>query len=171
MVKTYMNDQFKQARQMFPNIPEEVFTLWFDGRIESNGWPPTAPIWQHTLRYRSPEYWATLKWKTQEIKLEFEKFTEPAKGIITGLIEAVFLKTPNVYSAPEFDSNSKISKIISYIKENNVLPNPLIFLLEGNFYEIVDGSHRLATFFAMRQNRNLEHLLSETQLAWVGYIP
>ena len=62
-----MNDQFQQARQMFPNIPEEIFTLWFDDRIESNGWPPNTPVWNRALRDKDISFWAILKWAKKEI--------------------------------------------------------------------------------------------------------
>lgn len=163
-----MNDPLNEARQFLPNMPEEIFTLWFDGRIKSNGWPPNSRIWQGALRYRPLHYWRTLQWEKQRVKLDFEKFTESAKGIVTGLIGAVFNNILNAYSDPALDSKSKIFNVLEYVKENNILPKPLIFLQEDNLYEIVDGSHRLAVFFALHSHQNTKSILDETQLAWVG---
>ena len=163
-----MNDPFKEARQLLPNMPEEIFTLWFDDRIKSNGWPPNSQMWQGALRYCPLHYWRNQQWEKKRVKLDFEKFTVLAKDIVNGLAGAVFNNILNAYSDPILDSKSKISNILEYVRENNILPKPLIFLQEDNLYEIVDGSHRLTVFFALHSHQNTKSMLDETQLAWVG---
>ncbi len=166
-----MNDPFSQARQFFPNMPEEIFTLWLNERIINNGWPPNRDIWKGTLRYHPLDFWKTLKWEKRKVKLDIDKFTESAKGIINGLIGAVYFNIHNAYSDPALNSKAKILRITKYVKENKILPKPPILLQEGDLFEIVDGSHRLVVFFAAHSNQNTKFLLAETQPVWVGFAP
>ena len=164
-----MNDPFKQARTLLPCMPEEIFELWFDGRIRANGWPPFSPTWQGALRNRPISEWMKYHWKRELIKLEINRFTDMAKDIIYGLIEAKILNIPNEYSSYPKDSRERMTSIIEYIKMNRSLPKPIILLKDGPQYEIVDGSHRLAIYFALRSNEINDGFLATDQDAWVGY--
>ncbi len=52
-----------QARALLPNIPDDVYALWFDGRINANGWPPIGAAWRGVLRSKSIDYWKNLQWR------------------------------------------------------------------------------------------------------------
>ena len=59
-----MNNLHKDARQLLPNMPEEIFNLWFDEQIKNKGWPPEKNyLWKGLLRYKSLDYWTKLQWK------------------------------------------------------------------------------------------------------------
>ena len=166
-----MDGAYSEAREILPNMPEEIFTLWFDGRIKNNGWPPVTNTWAGALRGKDLEYWKKLVWKKETVKIEYGKFTAKSQHIISGLIEANFLNEPNIYSLYLHNSKVRISKIMSHISAHKKLPDPLILLEDNGCYEIVDGSHRLAVFFALSGNHNLKLLLEDTQEAWIGRLP
>ena len=34
-------------------MPEEIFNLWLNGRIEASSWPPRIPSWAGALREKN----------------------------------------------------------------------------------------------------------------------
>lgn len=148
-------------------MPEEVFRLWFDGRIEANGWPPVSDTWMGALRDRPLSYWRHLNWKKETLFLNFHSFTAPAQRIVNGLIEANYYGIPNEYSEIG-DSRPRMHKILDYIQVNRTLPGTLILLRENGSLEIVDGSHRLSVFFSLKTQDLNDELLPKEQEAWVG---
>lgn|GEM_PF-1377939 len=145
-------DAKHQARVLFPNIPEEIFTLWLDDRIEANGWPPITSVWDAAFRYKDLRFWHRLDWSKRTIKLDLQDFTRLSQEIINKLIEANFLGRPNDLSACMGDaSRRKLKSILEYMTLNQTLPGSIILFRDGHLYEIVDGSHRLAAFFLFSQ--------------------
>jgi hypothetical protein len=161
-----MNNSYTTARHLLPQMPEEIFSLWFDGRIKANGWPPNGVAWKGALREKSIEYWAKLQWNKCLVKIDYDLLTELSKEIIDSLTEANFHNKPNYYSDYLPNSKSRLDKITKFIKINSKLPNPLIFIYENGKYEIVDGSHRLTAFFQLQKPNNL----SRKQEAWIGLV-
>ncbi|MFC1645769.1 hypothetical protein ACFL2Y_01145 [Candidatus Omnitrophota bacterium] len=156
---------YLEARKMLPKMPEEIFKLWLDGRIRSNGWPPSGTNWQRALRNKPINFWQKLDWNKRIIALRFEIFTEATKNIIRELIDARFFGKANSCSDIK-GSSERMSKIIEYIEENNALPGHLILMKDGKFYEIVDGCHRLAAFFKLKVKINIKDNLE----VWMGFI-
>jgi len=161
---------YHNARQLLPKMPEEIFTLWFDGRIDANGWPPVGAVWQGALRNKSFEIWQKLEWEKRTVVLNIERFAPSAKDIINGLIEANFNGIRNIYSLYLPDSRKRILSIMEYIEINKALPGSLILMEDKGYYEIVDGSHRLAVFFALHANPNVKQILREEYEVWMGFI-
>jgi hypothetical protein len=160
---------YSAARQLLLNMPEEIFDLWFDGRIEANGWPPGRGVWEGALREKPITYWQSLVWSKQTVVPRFTNLTAPTQRIITELTLASFHNTStDVGRYMGKQSKDKLSRIFDYVQTYRKLPNPLIFLLDGSLFEIVDGCHRLALFFHLRNNTRTSHLLSPYQEAWVG---
>lgn len=168
------NLNYIAVRKLLPQMPEEIFKLWFDGRIEANGWPPKGPSWIGALREKPMTYWVNLQWKKCSVEINYDLLTKPSKEIISGLTEANFNNKINDYSlCPGLNSNKKLIDIINYIKKHFKLPNPLIFIYDSGKYEIVDGSHRLTVFFLLQKiskERKERMALNNMQEAWIGEI-
>jgi len=161
-----------QARMLFPSMPEEIFNLWFDDRINVNGWPPHGGLWRGALCRRPIGFWKELEWTKKTLHLQFNKFTQFSKTIITSLILAYFLGAPNSLSLDLGDaSKHRLQDIRSCLEANGIFPNPIILLQEGDRFEIADGCHRLAVFSYLRHYTVPNHPLQEAQLAWVGAPP
>jgi hypothetical protein len=162
-----MNSSYQEARKLFPKMPEEIFKLWLYGRIDSNGWPPQGVRWDGALRLKTLSYWGKLNWKKSLVKLDMDSLTESSQKIIQGLVFANFCGIKNDYSDQMGDDSKKrIEQIISYAEKHSKLPNSLIFIYENGKYEIVDGCHRLATFF-WKNEYFPSDLLHD---AWIGEI-
>ena len=159
---------YKHARQLLPKMPEDIFRLWLDGRIEANGWPPVTSVWRGALREKPFEFWQQLEWDRRIVSLSIDKFTSAARGIINGLIEANFMGIPNDYSMTLADSKERIANIIEYIASHGSLPSTLILMEDNACYEIVDGSHRLAVFFAVGADAQIKRQKHEI---WLGSPP
>ncbi|MGC1320917.1 MAG: hypothetical protein WA849_01920, partial [Candidatus Udaeobacter sp.] len=61
--KQWLLEAKRAARSMFPLMPEEVFELWLDERIESNGWPPSGDRWRGALCELSTTTWSAMEWE------------------------------------------------------------------------------------------------------------
>lgn len=160
---------YHNARQLLPKMPEDIFRLWFDGRIDANGWPPVGDAWQGALRNKSFEIWQKLEWEKRVIFLNVDIFTLAARGIINGLIQANFKGVPNIYNIIP-NSKERLAKILQYIGMHGKLPGTLILMEDNDRYEIVDGSHRLAVFFALQSNPKFEQFLQREYEVWMGFL-
>ena len=166
-----MDNPYIAARKLLPQMPEEIFKLWFNGRIEANGWPPSGSSWAGALREKSITYWVRLQWKKCPVKIDYNLLTESSKEIICGLTDANFNDKINGYNLyMRHTSKQKLKNILNYIKKHYKLPNPLIFIYANRQYEIVDGSHRLTTFFQLQKLSKERMELDDTQEAWIGEI-
>jgi hypothetical protein len=162
-----VSDPYRQARELLPNMPEEIFRLWFNGRIKANGWPPVSDTWKSALRDRPISYWKRLNWKKEILSLDFQSLTAPAQRIVNGLIDANYYGIQNEYSEIG-NSRVRMHRILDYIWESRTLPGTLILLRENESLEIVDGSHRLSVFFSLKSQDLGPELLSKEQEVWVG---
>jgi hypothetical protein len=163
-----MNSSYQEARKLFPNMPEEIFELWLDERIDDLGWPIEGTTWENVLRNKSLDYWQRIKWRKQRLLIEdLESFTECSKNLMAGLSRSVFLKMDNEHRRVMGDvSDEKVKKIRNHLAENSVLPGELILIIDDGKYEIVDGSHRLVTLF-WDEGKFTHEMLPEI---WVGEI-
>lgn len=152
-------------------MPEEIFTLWLDNRIRTNGWPPVTSEWRGFLRELPFQFWQLLEWQKCQVDLRFEDFTPAAQYIFNGLVSANLFGQHNAFSNYLQDSKPRMSSIYAYIEQNRALPSTLILIEKGHSLEIVDGCHRLATFFYLKAKGFPEELLPIRQSAWIGYLP
>lgn len=162
-------EPLREARDLFPNFPDEIFTLWLDGRVRRNGWPPKTPTWRLALRKRSIRYWQSVRWEERKLALDSLDFARPAQRIIDGLIEAYEHHRPTAYCVP--DSQRRLRDVLAYIDTHRCLPSKVLLLHELHRYEIVDGSHRLAMYFALRARGWGHDQLLPEQEAWVACVP
>lgn len=160
---------FQQARAELPLMPEAVFKLWLDGRIEANGWPPDGATWSNALRGFPLSFWKHIQWSFDSLELRYESFTDRSQSLIKNLIDATFFDVDN--SVREYlgdDSKIRAGKILGFIRAEQRLPGTLVVIEEGGRYELVDGCHRCATYFEAKRRGVSEELLSRKVDAWIG---
>jgi hypothetical protein len=103
-----MNDPFIEARQLFPNMPEELFTLWLDEIIKEHGLPPHEhTIWDGVFRFKPLDFLQRLTWTREEMIIDFSQLTCDAQRLVKSLIEAYFLGIPNPVSVYMGEQSTK----------------------------------------------------------------
>ena len=147
-------------------MPDEVVDAWLIERVESRGWPPSGPNWHALLRYYTPEQWRAFSWHKQELDLSALSYSDKSLDIITGLAAARFQGTRNSYSDIE-NSAIRMGLIYSHLEQTGRLPGSVI-LINGDKWEIVDGSHRISCYIAFRNTPHLSGSLQPLQSAWVA---
>lgn len=169
-------NNYKEARKLFPKMPEEIFKLWLDEMIKTNGLPSNESKWEGLLRGRSLLYWSQLNWEKRIIHLNQDMLSQETMKILINIGESnreiliskkcKSLNKENYHSRQMGDvSKEKLENIMKFIKKNSKLPNPLILIQEKTIYEIADGCHRLTAFLFSKESSNLNSLE-----AWVGKI-
>jgi hypothetical protein len=161
---------FEAARQTFSNMPEEMFLLWLDDRIRSNGWPPNGPEWEGFLFGLSVEYWQQLKWELKAVQLSTQNLCHSSQQMVFHIIDACVNNNNNIMVQYIPSIRERFQGILQYIAQNQEVPKPLIFLQLGGCYEIVDGSHRLSALETLRLNEATSHLAPTEYTAYIGSI-
>ena len=105
------------AREVLSNMPEEVFTLWLDGQIQFNGWPPSGEKWDNILRHRDLSVWRQLRWKKEQLRLDKISLTPESATIIQRVSDAMIGRV-NEVSDVVSDSAERAQRIISFLAEN-----------------------------------------------------
>jgi TPR repeat protein len=158
-----------EVRRLLPQMPEEIFQLWLDGRIEANGWPPFGSIWENTLRNHPLLVWQRFQWKKEMLRLNLDNLSPATLEIVCGLARAYSDNSHNTYTRYVGDSHERFASIENYMRQHRQLPSTLVFLSDKSIFDVVDGCHRLAVFFSWRNNPEFRDLISDGQIAWVGY--
>ena len=150
-------------------MPEEVFRLWLDQRIENNGWPPVGPTWENVLRQIPFNRWQRLSWRETTLDLRVANVTLATSAVLESLKAAIFYRQNNEYSEMSIESRRKTGDILVFIHKNQRLPSKLIFVETSFGYELVDGCHRLATFICLSELGTKVPPISPLAPAWVGF--
>jgi hypothetical protein len=162
-----MPTPFEQARRWFPKMPEELFSLWFDERIEVNGWPPTSRAWHQVLCYKTLQFWQNLNWKKREFDLAGVQFGAETLRVVNGLIRSNMLGETNELTQIR-DSSLRTVSIMDFVQKNKRLPGTLIFIEDNRVFEIVEGCHRLAIFCRFYPYEHTRGSVSAMCSAWIG---
>ncbi len=162
---------FPVPRELFPQFPEDIHSLWFDGRVRSNGWPPVGPAWMGALRGRSIEYWQALVWQKEKVRLRSIPFSDDSAEIIQGLCRAAIFNESNIYSRTITDLKPRFFSFVLYLRQHRRFPVPPILLRDGAIHELVDGCHRIAAYFAVTAEPATAMLVDDEQEVWIGQRP
>lgn len=157
-----------EARSALPNMPEEVFSLWFDDVVNSLGWPPQGQKWEMTLRGYPLLEWQRRRWEKRPVDLQMDSFAPSAQEMIRQLMIAHLTGIDNELSADVTNWRERFASIGEYVEEHHRLPAALILLECGSRWQIADGCHRLAYYFASRILPARRRLLGGQQEAWVA---
>lgn len=172
-----MTDIQNCIRADLPNFPEEVVAQWLDEYSENPGWPPEAGYlanpcsrWNGLLRYKSVEWWRTVRWNLENLKPEELPFNDESRESIHGVGEAFVSTFPTKYSFIG-DLKPRCQRILRYMHESGEFPVPVFLVCEAGVYDIADGAHRLAVYSLMFAYPTLRARLAKVQPCWVAYPP
>lgn len=163
--------EYLRAREALPNIPEEAFSLWLDGRIKACGWPPYGKEWQNFLCNYPLDFWQNLHWRKDAIPLTYNMLAPVSQEHVRGLIDTNINGNRNAYTEYIPDSEQRFKSIMRYVLENKALPGTLVLLAENGLYQVIEGCHRVSVLVAMQQFEGSQPLCPPHVTAWVGYIP
>jgi hypothetical protein len=167
---------FEQARKIFSNFPEEVFSLWLDERIRQYGWPPGGDAWDRTLVGYPLLYWRKLIWVEKEVPLAFDLLGPLSRRTVNGLMAANVLGKPDASAEAAGDtplntpgnSKERFYSIFKHVVEKWGVPGKLVLLDEGGYCEILAGCHRMAVVCAMRQFPEFRKYVPGQFRCWVA---
>lgn len=160
------SEAHQAARAALPKVPEEVFSLWLDERIDVLGWNPLHPRWRGLLRNRPLVYWHNLNWQKLDIHLQVSQLNPECQGILSQLL-AGLAGLPSIVTAITGNSHARVRNILQYMRANGTWPNSIILANEGTCYLVADGFHRLAAFSKI-QCPGSGTFLRHYHSAWIG---
>ncbi len=161
---------FEQARKVFPNCPEEIFSLWLDEQIEKLGWPPAGESWDRTLVGYPILYWRKLLWVEKDMGILFDLLGPLSRRTVNSIMAANVTGTSEALSESAADTRARFDSIFKHIIEKQEVPGKMILLDEGNYFEILAGCHRAAAICAMRQFPEFKKYVPERFKCWVAYL-
>ena len=145
-------------RAALPNTPDEVLEEWLKPYVELLGWPPCQDIhvvptgrWRGILSRRSIAFWARVRWQQEDGPIEFADLTSDSQQTVLGLRDAHVYGIPNCYSEIE-DGRQRLASIMSHVLKHGSIPSSLIFFEVCSRLAVIDGHHRLLTYFLNRDD-------------------
>jgi hypothetical protein len=163
-----MSDPRTASRAFFSRFPEEVFSLWLDDRIRSNGWPPSGIEWAGFLSGRSPEEWQGFSWTKRMVTLSPSDLSSTSLNIAVQMFEAHILQQGNLLSAYIPDSKTRFEGLRQFIAQNARLPAPLILLRSAGGYDVIDGNHRVAAMLSLGMTGGACAFFPQAFEAWIA---
>jgi hypothetical protein len=162
-----LEQALSDARATFPNYPEEIFHLWLDDRIRSNGWPPIGSEWDGFLFGKSISDWQTFTWHQEYLFLTECDLTETSFSLVLQITDAGVNGTNNLVSNYIPDVIERFNSCVEYIRSNNSTPGKILLLRCGRVYHVVDGNHRVAALLALQSQTSPFETIGPV-LAWVA---
>lgn len=159
------------ARACFPHMPDELFNMWIRPHIEFSGWPfrgdetvVSDPAWAKYLRNHPPSFWRGVQWRFTSQAFIGVVIEQRAINVAYQLSEfgRQFIETGTAVRTPVKDSPKKVAAIATVLEKEMKFPKPLVCLVQGNEWWLMDGHHRLAAMFMQKE---IEHFPFD---AWIG---
>jgi hypothetical protein len=157
------------ARELLPNMPDEVFSLYIEPLIQLYGWPyrsidsPGTKRWTQAFDHQGIKTISQLSWKRHEVPFPLALFHPDAHQVIALLINQHIRGIPTA-TANVVNTKQKFFHARDYIARTGRMPKPVILMrdLFGGALRILDGNHRLA---AMSSVPNANDLVID---CWIG---
>ena len=160
------DDFYERASRDLPNFPRDVIHQWFE-HAESGGWPPQLdaagfPVgqWAKVLGVRrSFAFWRTVTWRLEGVPISLASL-EPdsggivnSAGVVSGMMMAYRLGLPGgVPNLTTADYRARMDGFLAILRTSGRMPRPPILLRDGPWFEVLDGTHRLAALFVAPTN-------------------
>jgi hypothetical protein len=145
-------------RDCFPHMPDELFDMWIKPEIASRGWPfrgdetiVSDPAWAKYLRNHGPHFWRAVRWNRVSQSFVGIPIEKRAKDLTNKL--ACFARefAETGFTPPGLIKGSlpKILALADVTNANGEIPKPLVCLVQGDEWWLMDGHHRLAALFLL----------------------
>lgn len=161
-----LEDAFAHSRMIFPSFPEEVFTLWLEDRIRSNGWPPCGPEWLGFLFGESITFWQNLHWEERTMTLGVADLAPRSKMLVSQIFEAG-IGRKNLMADYIPNTAERFLSCVQFICDNNSVPGKILLLASHDGYEVIDGNHRIAALLTVQSQFSAKGTLLPLQ-AWLA---
>ena len=164
-----LEDALAHSRMTFPSFPEEVFTLWLEDRIRSNGWPPCGLEWLGFLFGESIAFWQKLHWEERIMTLGVGDLAPRSLALSTQIVEAG-IGRKNWMTDYIPNTAERFLSCVQFIRDNNSVPGKILLLASPDGYEVIDGNHRIAALLAVQSQFSARSMLVPLQ-AWLALPP
>lgn len=147
-----------KAQRAFAQMPPDLFDTWIKPEIDSRGWPFSDdarefsdPAWARFLRCLGPEYWSRVQWNRVSQPFIGIPIEKRAMNIARQLcaVGRKFLETGIVESTLVKDSPQKVVALASAIRNMGTFPKPVVCVVHGNEWWLMDGHHRLGALIML----------------------
>jgi hypothetical protein len=147
----------EKLKLSLPNFPHEVLNEWLLPFAKDEGWPPskdndTLPNnrWRCFLIKKPISFWQGVKWEKKTCNISINDFEQIDKEQIFQIIATAVLGYKTLLSQSMSDIKERFEKIIGYAEGHQILPTSPVLLKTNNGYKILDGNHRIATYFHLK---------------------
>jgi len=148
------------ARAILTNMPNEVFDIYIQPLILSNGWPfrslnsPTLPPWLLYFDHHSIQTIGKLRWERHTMYFLLGLFHSSSQQRIVGIIDTHIrgLSTP---FANITNGRQRFFRPRAYIARTGRMPVPVILMQDFGGLRILDGNHRLAALASLRNANSI----------------
>ena len=148
----------KNAREMFPNMPEAVFGIWLAPLIEADGWPFSSKhtctygtVWNHYLDGYPIQAIMNLRWTRCQVERDIQDFEQCSQRRICWIIDAHVkgLRTP-CSNLKHGRARESFFRSRNYIAQTGKLHTPAVLMKTWAGVRIMDGNHRIAASFSLK---------------------
>jgi len=137
--------------------------------------------WRFVLSGKNLDYWRRTEWRLEDVSLLPETFEPGIVNAIAGILKA-HIGGERIEYSNVVDGKEKLFRLIRFIKENGVVPVPVVLLDQRANFKMLDGCHRIAALTYLRLHAKKPESESaiiasnftppaELQSAWIATAP
>jgi hypothetical protein len=165
-----MVSEIARARQMLDQMPDQVFELWLEPIIRLNGWPfanLNAPCVGNFREYFGAiplNEVAKLHWHRSPLAIADCVFNPNSKKRIQQMMDFhIFGRKDGLECA--VDGEARFMRLKEVIAKICAYPAPIVLLRDGEYFQILDGYHRITALFALVFEGKVEKFEMD---CWIG---
>ena len=164
----------RSPKDLFPNMPQEVFDLWIAPYIPSKGWPfvtgaeEIPSIWKAFFRFKPLIYWRSLHWKLEVAEFSVVRIDHQSQLLARRVLDsAVSIANGTPTKSTEFNASyDRFNTHAMICIQKRRFQLPVICHVVGNCWDMVDGHHRLAALYYTIKVKPGNFIFD----AWVGHV-
>ena len=139
-----------EPREFFPSMPDEVFDMWLAPFIAEIGWPftehntdTTGTRWVNLLGETPLPQWMSCTWDLVDIDFRKIKISTSSQFALHAVIQFCTAGT-HTEAANLANTKDRFRACADFIAANGRIPSPIVAIIRGEEFDIVDGNHRIA---------------------------
>jgi hypothetical protein len=150
-----------EIKLIFTKMPSEVFEQFIQPQLKFDidslsvlETFITAPNWAKYFRHKSLSFWVNVEWVKLSVRYK-ESLIDPkavalARQLMNDFGESSIGET--AIRANVQDSKARFEACASFMQSMRKFPKPLICLDTGDFWDLLDGYHRLAALQSIEEH-------------------